>query len=334
MLSWLLALPNSNMQANNQPVIRAVFIIPPKVHLLDITGPANIFHEAACYGAPVQLMFSTIFTHETEADSSCPLSFNKLTPYNQLVLNEADLVFVPGIDFALLTNTAFVDASRPFLYWLKAQHKKGVTVCSVCTGSFLLAEAGLLDGRECATHWRFTEQFSKRYPKARLQTNRLFVKQDGIYTSAGMASGIDLALYIVEQLWGAHFAAQIAKEVVIYFRRTLDDPQLSAFTQYRNHIDHRIHKVQDILTQSLGHKFTIDELADKVNMSARNLTRLFKKTTQISIGAYLDQLRAEHAQKLIAEGYTVQATALQCGLKSANQLRNLRNRLTETKGHL
>ena len=319
------------MQANNQSVIRAVFIIPPKVQLLDITGPANIFYEAACHGAPVQLTFSSIFTDKTEADSSCLLSFNKLTPYNELVLHEADLVFVPGIEFSLLTDRVFLDASRPFLYWLKAQHEKGVTICSVCTGSFLLAEAGLLNGRECATHWRFIERLKKSYPTAKLQTNRLFVQQDGIYTSAGMSSGIDLSLYIVEQLFGAHFAAQIAKEVVLYFRRTLDDPQLSAFTQYRNHIDHRIHKVQDILTQSLQHKFTIDELADKVNMSTRNLTRLFKKTTQISIGAYLDNLRAEHAEKLITEGYTVQATALLCGLKSANQLRNLRNRVAGAK---
>jgi transcriptional regulator GlxA family with amidase domain len=319
------------MQTNQRSVIQAVFIIPPKVQLLDITGPANIFYEAACYGAHVQLAFSTIFADETASDSSCMLSFNKLTPYNQLILNQADLVFVPGIDFTLLADSAFLDASRPFLYWIKAQHQKGVIICSVCTGSFLLAEAGLLNGRACATHWRFIDRFKRRYPKATLQTNRLFVQEDGIYTSAGMSSGIDLSLYIVEQLWGAHFAAQIAKEVVIYFRRTLDDPQLSVFTQYRNHIDHRIHKVQDILTQSLDHKFTIDELADKANMSARNLTRLFKKTTQISIGAYLDQLRCEHAEKLITEGHTVQATALQCGLKSANQLRNLRNRLAETK---
>jgi transcriptional regulator GlxA family with amidase domain len=319
------------MQPNHQPVIQAVFIIPPKVHLLDITGPANIFYEAGCYGAPVQIAFSTIFVDETGSDSSCMLSFNKLTPYNQLALNKGDLVFVPGIEFSLLSDNVFLDSSRPFLYWLKAQHQKGVTICSVCTGSFLLAEAGLLDGRACATHWRFIELFKKRYPKARLQANHLFVQQDGIYTSAGMSSGIDLSLYITEQLWGAYFTARIAKEIVIYFRRTLDDPQLSVFTQYRNHIDYRVHKVQDILAQSLDRKFTIDELADKVNMSARNLTRLFRKTTQISIGAYLDQLRAEHAEKLIAEGYTVQATALQCGLKSANQLRNLRNRLGKTE---
>jgi transcriptional regulator GlxA family with amidase domain len=314
-----------------QPVIRAIFIIPPKVHLLDITGPAQIFHEAALNGAPVELIFSTIFAGHTGSVSSSLLSFNQLAPYDQLSLSRGDLVFVPGIDSAQFADSAFMDASRAFLYWLNTQHKNGVIICSICTGAFFLAEAGLLDGRACTTHWGFTERLKQHYPKIRLQTNRLFVEEDGIYTSAGVSSGIDLSLYLVEQLWGAHFAAQIAIEAVIYFRRGLDDPQLSVFTQYRNHLDHRIHQVQDMLTQSLDHKFTIYELAEKVNMSARNLTRLFKKTTQITIGAYLDQLRAEHAEKLMAEGHTLQAAALHCGLKSTNQLRHLIGQHRKTK---
>jgi transcriptional regulator GlxA family with amidase domain len=186
-----------------------------------------------------------------------------------------------------------------------------------------LAAAGLLDGRECTTHWEFVGRLKTSYPKIKLQTNRLFVYDNGIYTSAGITSGIDLALYLVEHYWGAYFAAQIAKEAVIYFRRTLDDPQLSIFTQYRNHIDHRIHHVQDILIQSISRKYTIGELADKVNMSARNLTRLFKKTTEITINKYLEKLRVEHAEKLLGDGHTMKAAALHCGLNTSNQLRNL-----------
>lgn len=307
----------------NGHLINAVFIIPPRVHLLDITGPAQIFYEAACNQAPVQLEFCTIFPDQTESDSTCALSFNRLKPYDQVSLTRGDLVFVPGIEFALLKNIEFMRSSASFLAWLRAQHQKGVIISSVCIGTFLLAEAGLLDERDCTTHWEFTERLKQRYPKIRLQINRLFVEQDGIYTSAGIASGIDLALYLVEQLWGAHFAAKIAKEAVIYFRRTLDDPQLSVFTQYRNHMDHRIHEVQDFLIQGLDKKLSIDELALKVNMSTRNLTRLFKKTTQITIGTYLGQLRAGHATKLMAEGNTLQATALHCGLRSTNQMRHL-----------
>ena len=297
----------------------------PRVHLLDITGPAHIFYEAADYGAPVRLSFCTIFQNETESESSSPLSFHKLTPFNQLSLKAGDLVFIPGLESALLLDDHFLSSCHDFLAWLRQQHQLGVLISSVCTGAFLLAAAGLLDSIECTTHWKYAERFRVKYPKARLQSNRLFVQQDRIYTSAGVSSGIDLALYLVQQLWGPHFAAQIAKEVVIYFRRGPDDPQLSIFTQYRNHLDDRIHKVQDYLAHSLDQKMNLEGIAEKVSMSPRNLTRLFKHTTGITIGAYLDQLRKERAAQLISEGDTMQAAALQCGLKSTNQLRHLLN---------
>ncbi len=303
--------------------IQAVFIIPPKVHLLDITGPAHIFYEAESYGAKVTSIFSTIFTDQLEADSSSTVSFSGLTPYDQLNLVQGDLIFIPGLAASLLLTNNFIKSSKPFQQWLIIQHQKGVIISSVCTGAFLLAASGILDKLSCTTHWRYEERFKQLYPHITLHTNRLFVQEGNIFTSAGVASGIDLALFIVEKLWGAHFAAQIAKEVVIYFRRSIDDPQLSVFTQYRNHLDNRIHQVQDLLAQSLDHKFSIEELGLKVNMSGRNLTRLFKSTTGITIGSYVDQLRVEHAKKLIEDGHTIQAAALHCGLKSTNQLRNL-----------
>jgi len=311
--------------------VQAVFVIPPKVHLLDITGPAQIFYEAACNGAPLKLYFSTMFRDHTESDSLCALSFNQLTPYHQLKLTEGDFVFVPGFSYSLMTDNSFLNTARPFLQWLTTQHQNGATICSVCIGAFLLAESGLLDLRACTTHWEFTEQLKARYPMVKVQTNRLFVHENRIYSSAGIASGIDLSLYLLEQLWGPHFAAKIAKEAVVYFRRTLDDPQLNVFTQYRNHLDHRIHKVQDILIQSLDKKFTLEELATKVNMSPRNLTRQFKKTLGVTIGVYLDQLRAGQAEKLVSEGHTMQATALHCGLRSTNQLRYLLKRYLPAK---
>ncbi len=309
-----------------QPPVQAMFIVPPHVHILDITGPAHIFYEAAWYGAPVQSIFSGIFPDQSTSVSSCALAFDKLTPYHEAALRPGDLVIVPGLEAQLLLNDDFLASSRPFQQWLYAQHQKGVRICSTCTGAFLLAEAGLLDGRACTTHWKYLDRFAKRYPKAKLHSNRLFVEEENIYTSAGVSSGIDLALYLVEQLWGAHFSAQVAKEVVIYYRRTQDDPQLSVFTQYRNHLDNRIHTVQDRLAQSLHQKLRIENLADEVSMSPRNLTRLFKKTSGITIGAYLEKLRAERAGQLMNEGHTLQAAALQCGLKSPQQLRRLLNR--------
>jgi transcriptional regulator GlxA family with amidase domain len=312
------------MQQANKTPVQIVCVVPPKVHLLDITGPAHIFYEAISYGAPIKLFFSNIHAQESTIESSSSLFLSQLTDFNTLQLNKGDLVFIPGLESDILLSEHFLsNTSRPFQQWIQEQHRKGVIICSVCTGAYLLAEAGLLNGRACTTHWKYTTRFSNRYPQAQVQQNRLFIKEDNIYTSAGVASGIDLALYVVEQLFGAHFAALIAKEVVVFLRRTPDDPQLSVFMQYRNHLEDRIHRVQDLLANSLEKKLNIEDIAQQVHMSGRNLTRLFRKTTAISIGQYTDRLRTERAQQLLREGHTLQATANLCGLKSTNQLRQL-----------
>lgn len=315
------------MQPVNKAVVQIVFVIPPRVHLLDITGPAHIFYEALSYDAPVKLYFTNIQAHEKSIESSSHLSLSDLVDFNSLSLHKGDIVFVPGLEAALLLDEHFLQvSSRPFQQWMMQQHENGVTICSVCTGAFLLAQAGLLDQQPCTTHWKYIERFSLRYPLAQVQQNRLFVQSGNLYTSAGVASGIDLSLFLLEQLFGAGFAAQIAKEVVVYMRRTTADPQLSAFLQYRNHLEDRIHKAQDILSQTLDKKTNIEQLAQQVHMSGRNLTRLFRKTTSISISQYIDRLRTERAQQLLREGHTMQSIAALCGLKSTNQLRQLLNK--------
>jgi len=302
---------------------KAVFILPPKVHLLDITGPAHIFYEAADYGASVELIYASMFTNNFESVSSGALGFRDLLPFDQVELTVNDVMFIPGLDSTLLLDAHFIDSCFPFFIWLRGLHQRGILVCSVCTGAFLLAAAGLLDGISCTTHWKYAERFRAKFPKARLLEKRLFVREANICTSAGVSSGIDLALYLVSEFWGPYFAAQIAKEVVVYFRRGEDDLQLSAFSLHRNHLDNRIHIVQDKLSRSMEKKLVLGDLAELISMSSRNLTRLFKTTTGVSIGAYLAGLRRERASQLIKEGETMQAAALACGLKSTNQLRQL-----------
>ncbi len=153
--------------------------------------------------------------------------------------------------------------------------------------------------------------------------NRLFIKEKSLFSSAGVCSGIDLALYILEIHFGSKFAADIAKEVVIYFRRSEHDPQLSVFLQYKNHLDTRIHDAQDYMMKNISEKLIIDNIAENVNMSSRNLTRLFKKTTGITLGNYIDKLRIERAVDLLSDKHKVEFVAHQCGLKSSNQLRSL-----------
>ena len=288
--------------------------------MLDITGPAHVFYEAAAYGAAIASHHIRI-NSTTEVKSSSGLVFSQVDLFSDHELKESDIIFVPGLESSLLHDDAFQRENTRFYEWLKGQQANGAKICSVCTGAYLLAQAGILDGKDCTTHWKYIEDFRKCFPLVNLLQDRLFVKDGTIYSSAGVSSGIDLSLYIIEELYGPVFATKIAKEIVVYLRRTEDDPQLSVFLQYRNHIENRIHQAQDFLSQHLDEQITIEKLGSKVNMSPRNLTRLFKKTTGITVGQYIDNLRVERAIQLLSEGYKVETVSQMCGLNSSNQLR-------------
>ncbi|WP_314032677.1 GlxA family transcriptional regulator [Xanthocytophaga flava] len=298
-----------------------LFIVPPKVHLLDLNGPAHIFYEAKEFGMLVELHFVSVST-TIHAESSAGLSFSNLKPYVEFELSEEDYVFVPGLEYTLISDSSFIQNCDPFFKWLRRQASHGAHVCSVCTGAFLLAEAGLLSGKSCTTHWKYLSRFSQKYPAVYLRKDRLFVVDGNLYTSAGVASGIDLALYIIEKEFGTKWAIEVAKEVVVYFRRSEGDPQLSIFLQYRNHMDSQIHEAQNYLMSHLSGSSSLESVAEHVNMSIRNLTRCFKKTTGITIGDYLEKLRVERAVQLLSTGNKVEVVSKECGL-SPNQLRAL-----------
>lgn len=301
---------------------RAFFLVPPEVHLLDISGPAHIFYEAIDYGAPIQSHFLSLRDHEEET-SSAGVSLAKLSKFDSFELDENDWIIIPGLDAHFLRDPEFENQNQLFFQWLNTQHQNGAKICSVCTGAYLLAQSGLLDGRQATTHWKYLSDFKMRFPKVDLQKDRLFVVEDNLYSSAGVSSGIDLSLFLLEETFGSAFASKIAKEVVVYLRRTEDDPQLSVFLQYRNHIENRVHQVQDLLSQHLDKKVRIEELAAHVSMSPRNLTRLFKKTADITIGEYLDKLRVERAIQMLLDGSKVESVSTSCGFSSPNQLRSL-----------
>ena len=306
----------------------AVFAIPPSVHLLDFGGPAQVFYEALDEGAALELKFVSLHQGNSGAASSCGVEFANLTDYNTVSLKQGDIIFVPGLAFNLLQDNAFLDSTRGFLEWMIEQYHNGATICSICTGAFLLAESGLLNGKECTTHWKYLKQLQEQYKMVNMVSNRLFVESDNIFTSAGVASGIDLALYILEKRYGSLFASKIAREIVIYFRRAGNDPQLSIFLKYRNHLEDRIHTVQEWMTHHFNEKFTMDHLAERVNTSPRHLTRLFKETTGITISQYAEKLRIEHAVQLLKENNKVEMIATECGFQSTNQLRHLFKKYT------
>lgn len=303
--------------------LRAVFVVPPGTHILDMSGPAQVFFEAAEIGAPISLHFISPLHNVGEVPLIAGFSVSALKNFNELTLSGNDLIFVPGVDMSTMSDVSFIASLHPFFKWLAKQHAMGATICSVCTGAVLLAHAGLLDGKPATTHWKFLKDFARQFPGVEVIKNRLFVHSDRIYCSAGMSSGIDLALHLIQIRFGHLFASDVAREIVIYFRRGEEDPQLSVFIQYRNHINDRIHLVQDWLIEHIGEKVNLEQLGKIAHTSPRHLTRAFKTITGITIGSYVSKLRREHARNLLKEGAKLDEVAAACGLRSTNQLRAL-----------
>ncbi|MFD2570533.1 GlxA family transcriptional regulator [Spirosoma soli] len=200
----------------------------------------------------------------------------------------------------------------------------GVYLCSICTGAFMLAQAGLLDGRKCTTHWKRLDELQTTYPHLLAQHDRLFVKDGNVYTSAGVTAGIDLALAMLEEQQGPLFASKVARELVVYYRRSGTSSQNSIYLDYRNHVNGAIHQMQDWLIAHLETRPTLDDLAEVANMSTRNLTRTFRKETGTTINAYTTLLRLEVARTLAQQSsLTMEAIAAKCGFQDARQLRRI-----------
>jgi len=187
-----------------------------------------------------------------------------------------------------------------------------------------LGEAGLLDNRECTTHWRRTDELKSRFPKAKVLEDTLYVKSDIIYTSAGISAGIDLALAILENLKSPHFVHKVARGLVVYHRRDQSHSQRSIYLDFRNHINPKIHEVQDFLINNLAKENSIEDLAEMIAMSPRNLSRVFKESTGLTIVEYLTELRREMAKTLLNNpAFTIDYIASQCGYKTPRQLQRI-----------
>ena len=303
---------------NRAPQI--IFIVPPFVHVLDLTGPVQVFYEAVDYGASYQLNYCSF---ERSVTSSAGLSIGPVLPFTDVFPQAGDYIFLPGMEMGYLRSVAFKEETV-FFDWLRQQHAQGVNLCSVCTGAFVLAQAGLLNGRKCTTHWKRLDELQTTYPQLTTLQDRLFVNDRGIYTSAGVTAGIDLALAILEELEGPLFTTKIARELVVYFRRGETHSQQSVYLEYRNHINVAIHRLQDWLIANLDTKATLDELAEIAGMSTRNLTRTFRKETGTTIHTYTTLLRLELARTLLHNpGLTMEAIAAKCGFQDARQLRRI-----------
>ena len=209
---------------------------------------------------------------------------------------------------------------------LVAHHARGGTIASVCSGAFALGRAGLLDERRSTTHHDLQDELARRYPRSTVVRDVLYVVDGRVVTSAGIASGLDLALHFIAVRHGPAAAARVARQMVVFARRNGHEQQASAMMRHRSHISDVVHRVQDEIDSRFTERLPVAALAADASVSERTLTRLFTETIGLTPLRYQQVLRVERAEHLIGHGTTVEAAARAVGFEDARMLRRLRAR--------
>lgn len=307
-------------------MVDVYFLVLPGTMLLDFAGTAESLRVAAEFGAPFRLHY---VGPGDRPRSSTGLTLGGVSRLPRR-LADGDIVIIPGV--AKSAKDYRLPEARKAAAWLGRAVTPRQLLCTVCSGAFLAAEAGLLDGRACTTHHTLTERLRREHPRATVLENRIFVRDGHVLTSAGVTAGVDLALHLISEMAGPLVAVDVARLLVLYFRRLGADPQLSPWLMHRNHVDPRVHGAQDLIARNPGEGWTVPTLASRVNTSPRHLARLFREHAGISPLSYLRKMRAASARELLHEpGVTVERVAEMVGFSSSEQLRRALRRFEQAR---
>jgi transcriptional regulator GlxA family with amidase domain len=303
-----------------------LFAILPEVVLLDVAGAADAFRIAE-REAPGNYQLRFVSTQST-VRAAVGLHLDKLEPLPDHVPDHSIIVVTGVTSKGLRLDSAPATA---LVRWLKhAMENETVTLMCVCAGSLLAAKAGVLEGRECTTHHQHIDDLMQMEPTATVHANRIFVEDGRVFTSAGVTAGLDLTLYVIGQQLGHQIAAAVARDLVVYMRRSGGDPQLSPWVMHRNHVNPVLHRVQDAVIKDPAAQWSAERLASVACMSARNLARLFAEHAGCSPLDYVQRLRVALARELVSNSEMgMERVAEKTGFSSAHQLRRVWRRWEE-----
>jgi transcriptional regulator GlxA family with amidase domain len=291
---------------------RIVFLIYPKFQVLDAAGPMAAFEIAERY-RPGSYELCVLAAHAGLVASSAGA-----------LMRASAFGHAAAVDTLVIAGG---DGSRAAALCLKTQRyiqscaDQARRTTSVCSGAYLLAAAGLLDGKHATTHWSRTLDFRRSFPKVHLDPDRIFVKAGRIWTSAGITAGIDLALALIEDDLGESVARQTAQQLVVYYRRPGGQSQFSALLGME-HTHGRFVGLLDYVRRNLRERHSVAALAEYSCMSSRNFSRAFLAETGMSPAKAIERLRAETARgALAANSRAIKEVARSCGFGSAERLR-------------
>jgi transcriptional regulator GlxA family with amidase domain len=299
--------------------IRTVEVLAyPAVQLLDVTGPLQVFasandHVAGSGGVP-PYAFSIVAQDggSVTASAGVGLATAPLPPA------------AAPVDTLIIAGGQGVEAASadPLLVdWVREHAGQARRVASVCTGAFLLATAGLLDGRRAATHWSLCADLARRFPAIHVEPDPIFVCDGSVWTSAGVTAGIDLALALVEQDLGRTVALAVARYLVVFLKRPGGQAQFSAALSLQAAED-RFGALHDWINRHLADDMSIPVLASQAGMSERSFSRRYTEATGLPPGRAIERLRVEAARRLLSDSrLPVKRIAQSCGFGSEETMR-------------
>ena len=295
--------------------IKIYLLVLPRVHLLDLAAPAQIFTHQALEGL-VELHF--ISTH-TDVRSHQGLHLAHMEPLPDSIEPDSWLMLIGTSN---LCRYLHEEDYRSSVAWLAGLNGRFGLMAGICSGTILAAQAGLLSGKQCTTHHELISALRNIAPEAQVKEDCIFVRDGNLWSSAGISTGLDLCLQLVADHWGQDKALAISRGLVLYHRRSGSDHQLSFWLEHRNHMQSRIHAVQDLIMAEPGRAWTLAELADRVHLSERHLRRVFNQATGNNLQDYLQRARVELARQLLEQTrLSLQEIAERCGFQAERSLR-------------
>jgi transcriptional regulator GlxA family with amidase domain len=303
---------NGAVVAASAPSRVVVIVVFDQVTLLDVAGAAEVFAEANRFGGDYHIKIASVDGREVATSIGTGLCVTDSISSIQ----SADTVLVAGSDElpARAIDPALVAAVQS----LAGRTRR---LGSICTGSFILAQAGLLSGRRATTHWRNTRSLSRAFPDISVEPDALFVRDGDVFTSAGVSSGIDLALALVEQDYGTELVRDVARWLVVYLKRAGGQSQFSVLVEANPPPQSALRVVTDAIAANPGADHSVRSLAARASLSTRQLTRLFRSELGTTPAEYVELVRIDAARAALDAGRTVTDTAHLAGFGSTETLR-------------
>jgi transcriptional regulator GlxA family with amidase domain len=290
---------------------KVVIAGPAPVQVLDVTGPLEVFSNAPDY----------------EIQLASPSPERTLQTNRGVVLADATPIGeVQGpIDTLLIAGGPGAESGRydpGFVAWIAQVAGQSRRVASICTGAFLLAEAGLLNGKQAVTHWQFCDRLAREYPNVLVRPEPIYLRDGSVYTSAGITAGIDLSLALVEEDHGHETALRIARFLVMYLVRPGGQAQFSHMLSHQAFTSRPLRELQVWMLEHIREYLTVESLAERMGMSARHFTRVCLRETGMNPGQFVDRMRVETAQQIIdSSARGLKEIADSCGFMSADAMR-------------